>query len=184
MSALFWDVTGMGRGVSPYRKSLRANDGLERAVCVEQLLVEGFTRIEIREVRPLIFGSPEHEELRVGTAGQPAKPAFDLRSAIEDVREWVDSDGTGRFLNSMRLEIGRMELGQVLAAAESTLPKTKTVEVWHVEYAVKRHHGGIAHGIVVTETRSQADEAANNHRRNGASQCVRVTGPHQHEVPA
>ncbi len=64
-------------------------------------------------------------------------------------------------------------------AAESTLPKTKMVEVWRVEFA------GAAMGLPYIEqdrTREEAEQQARKRRSEGAT-CVKVTGPHMQEVP-
>jgi hypothetical protein len=69
----------------------------------------------------------------------------------------------------------------VVAAAEAhldTLPKTKTVDVWHVEWA----YAGKPH-VRLLPTKTQAGDEA--YRLKGLNvTCVRVTGPHKHEVPA
>lgn len=79
------------------------------------------------------------------------------------------------------------EQALVCDAAEahlSTLPKTKEVDVWHVNYAVRRDSGGVSLGCIVTETPAQAEDSAANLQRGGVSECIRVTGPHRQTVPA
>lgn len=63
--------------------------------------------------------------------------------------------------------------------AYQTRPKTKTVERWHVEFW--GHSIGTACEPKVS--REVAEDRAQIMREDGF-QCVRVTGPHQHEVPA
>lgn len=61
--------------------------------------------------------------------------------------------------------------------AHLTKPKTKTVEVWRVEFT---EHGRPACWtcLSVEEAHSHAITA-----RNANKQCIRVTGPHTQEVP-
>jgi hypothetical protein len=74
-------------------------------------------------------------------------------------------------------------LDTAAAAAEAhmaTLPKTKMVEVWHVEYfdlddALPRV------GVWMDKASAEARVAK---MRREASSCIRVTGPHQQCVPA
>lgn len=71
----------------------------------------------------------------------------------------------------------------VLAAAESTLPKTKMVEVWHVEYALHSR----CPAIYLFTSKEQAKKQAEFMQENGMKEgwrCIRVTGPHLQEVPA
>jgi hypothetical protein len=70
----------------------------------------------------------------------------------------------------------------------STLPKTKMVEVWRVEYAewCSFLNGGEWKPITRTalnETSAQ-EIAADYAKRPGERACIKVTGPHQQEVPA
>lgn len=62
----------------------------------------------------------------------------------------------------------------------ATLPRTKMVERWHVEWV------SASSGDSCIDVRPTADEAAEEaaHRKSQDMRCVRVTGPHQHEVPA
>lgn len=77
------------------------------------------------------------------------------------------------------------------AAAESTLPRTKTVEVWHVEFVDMRLEIGDGPYPHVnchkreSSARGRAIELSNS-KRDGVPMytCIRVTGPHQQEVPA
>ncbi len=61
-------------------------------------------------------------------------------------------------------------------AAESTLPKTKMVEVWHVEYCFS---GRPLVAVYTTEEMARAHELPHK-----SYACIRVTGPHKQEVPA
>lgn len=68
---------------------------------------------------------------------------------------------------------------KILAAAESTLPKTKMVNYWLVEYARYGEPGIIRYGSGL-----EADNSAAEMRRGDHLACIRVTGPHLQEVPA
>lgn len=59
-----------------------------------------------------------------------------------------------------------------------TKPATKTVEVWHVQYVLS----GSSCAVNVCRSREEADHMAEMMGR-GHYQCIRVTGPHQQEVP-
>ncbi len=96
-----------------------------------------------------------------------------LREALALVGFWVNTD---------RVELGPSDweaLALVITAAASTLPRTKMVEVWRVEFA------GAAMGLPYIEqdrTREEAEQQARKRRSEGAT-CVKVTGPHMQEVP-
>lgn len=64
-------------------------------------------------------------------------------------------------------------------AAESTLPQTKMVEVWHVEWAFMG--AGCVGGF---SSRDAAQREADWLNAQDGCACIRVTGPHQQEVPA
>lgn len=66
----------------------------------------------------------------------------------------------------------------VCAAAESTLPKTKMVEVWHVEFFFNGRP--CVHAF---ESREAASHYADVGKGDDHRYCIRVTGPHQQEVP-
>ena len=80
----------------------------------------------------------------------------------------------------------------VLDAAEahlSTLPKTKMVEVWHLEAVVRSHDGTWTPVVYCYLTGEQAalaldEEATVFKHLEEALQCFRITGPHTQEVPA
>ena len=63
-----------------------------------------------------------------------------------------------------------------------TRPKTKMVEVWRVEYSIKRSDGEWAAHSHNCDTWRHAEQSAENLRANAA--CIKVTGPHQQEIPA
>jgi hypothetical protein len=78
-----------------------------------------------------------------------------------------------------------LELAQIGAAARAhfdTLPKTKTVAFWHVEYVVPQESGDLKLFVHAAFTEEDARRYAGGINRNFL--CVHVTGPHQHEVPA
>lgn len=74
----------------------------------------------------------------------------------------------------------------VLEAAEAhreTLPKTKMVEVWRCEWVIS--WGGpdrLQLGCQSYWSRAEAEREAE--RLGPGAKCIRVTGPHQQEVPA
>ncbi len=61
----------------------------------------------------------------------------------------------------------------------ATLPKTMMFSVWRVEYA----QGGFPYSASF-HTRIEADRYEATVRNWGDTSCIRVTGPHQQEVPA
>lgn len=80
---------------------------------------------------------------------------------------------------------GWRQLGIIVDAAESTLPKTKMVEVWRVEWAQLRPEGWCGEAEhwpskAGAESRVQRLEQL----LNPGISCIRITGPHQQEVPA
>ncbi len=62
--------------------------------------------------------------------------------------------------------------------AHLTTPKTKTVEVWHVEFAASGNPV-----CYVYLTKGDADDEANALTACAAHTCIHVTGPHKQEVP-
>lgn len=71
----------------------------------------------------------------------------------------------------------------VAEAAEAhlaTLPKTKMVQTWHVEWAA----ANIPRIDDPYLSREMAERGAEKRRTHGPGKCIRVTGPHQQEVPA
>lgn len=103
-----------------------------------------------------------------------------LRAVIADARIWttpgerhgVATDRLGEWLN-------------ILAdAAESTLPKTKMVEVWHVEFAQPHGTEWLALLHTFRDEATAKRRAATWADDYKGARCIRVTGPHQQEVPA
>lgn len=102
-----------------------------------------------------------------------------LREAIRWARHDVDRiRGAATSMSPMR---DVADLLVILAdAAESTLPKTKEVEVWRVEYA---HWNGPR--IAQVDTEGAAHSFAEHLRDAGRDHtCIHVTGPHKQTVPA
>lgn len=103
-----------------------------------------------------------------------------LREAIR--RSYKGELSTGAPLGDMRTmrTVYEGDLLRLRDAAESTLPKTKMVETWHVE--------AVAHdnepAIFVRLTEVAASNLAASFHGVGHWSCIRVTGPHQQEVPA
>lgn len=83
----------------------------------------------------------------------------------------------------------RQDLEALREAAEAhlaTLPKTKIVVVWRVEFAqVKPNTLATWEAAAATFTdRDEADRYAKTVGKWPLTTCIRVTGPHQQEVPA
>lgn len=86
-------------------------------------------------------------------------------------------------------EVGRYGVGHnwetIVAAARvhlDTLPRTKMVEVWRVEWAYQGRNGDWDACCETQFTKAQADEFAASLKHHCA--CIKVTGPHQQCVPA
>ena len=88
-----------------------------------------------------------------------------LRNALDYVKRFPNADPA---------------YARIIAAAESTLPKTKFVDVWHVE-AVWKETG--VPSIGTYSSLAEAHASLPSFLEKYWS-CVRVTGPHKHEVPA
>lgn len=65
--------------------------------------------------------------------------------------------------------------------AELSAPATRTVEVWRVEWWTT---GAELPGCDVFLCKGNADAFAEGVKSEARSACVRVTEPHQHELPA
>jgi hypothetical protein len=83
------------------------------------------------------------------------------------------------------------EVGTILrwARAEAMKPKTKTAQVWRVEYVEDTDvtPGRTRHWCPMVQnfdTEAGADRHAKNMREHHCYACIRVTGPHEQEVPA
>jgi hypothetical protein len=63
-------------------------------------------------------------------------------------------------------------------------PKTKTVEVWRVEYSTQRADGAWNSSCSQFNEKFDADREADFQGRHCGARCIKVTGPHQQEVPA
>lgn len=84
-------------------------------------------------------------------------------------------------LGVMQVTLRKETFGRLLEAARahlSTLPRVKEVEVWHVEYVYPPYKF-----VTIREDRANADVLVGTYERDGAL-CVRVTGPHKHQVPS
>lgn len=77
-------------------------------------------------------------------------------------------------------------LRRLTAAAESTLPKTRMVEVWHVAGVYRDLIASSDWGPTCCACRSkeEADKWAKTWGESPLYACIRVTGPHMQEVPA
>lgn len=109
-----------------------------------------------------------------------------LREAIRDVRAHAQTGiacADGRRGPPNGNEIWSAILA-VCRAAESTLPKTKMVETWHVEYAFKGTTPW-APMVSLEDSKADADKTAAEFAADPEYySCIRVTGPYQQEVPA
>lgn len=104
-----------------------------------------------------------------------------LRKAIDGTELALAHLQAFRWDDAVR-EIRANDYRSVLAAARRTLPETKMVEVWRVEYCAQwpsEWHAETANRY----TREKAEKFADELRSNPARTCIRVTGPHQQEVP-
>lgn len=96
-----------------------------------------------------------------------------LRDAIAEAR---GNMGRSCMVSNAAIEI-------LVAAAESTLPKTETVELWHCEYAELEFCRWVAK-IRIVNSKSGAETFGALLRDAPLFSCVRITGPHKHDVPA
>ncbi len=96
-----------------------------------------------------------------------------LREAIAALRRWWFHGSVQTFDDRDKALIKR-----VCDAAESTLLTAKTVEVWRVEYA---HQGRPK--MLQFDSEAAARAWADYWQTDKEYACIRVTGPHQQEVP-
>ena len=103
-----------------------------------------------------------------------------LKEAVNDFRSLIEDP-----YMSLPIERYKASLRAIFAAAEahlSTLPRTRMVEVWRVEWAVKRGNGEWRACADHFDTETRANAQALSFERD-AFHCIRVTGPHTQEVP-
>lgn len=102
-----------------------------------------------------------------------------LRLAIH----WVRNNTGLREINMTAVDF----LDALAAAAESTLPRTKMVLVWHCAWATRSPGGDFVHvNAYRTEgaARDHAEFLESGGNNSGVEMFgIRVTGPHQQEVP-
>jgi hypothetical protein len=100
-----------------------------------------------------------------------------VREAIRLLRAYFNNE---RGLTIPADEMTSREAMEVVTeVAERTLPRTKEVEVWHVEYVLLPN----LPAVNVYRTHREAQQLANGFK-DPVAQCVRVTGPHKQQVPA
>ncbi len=106
-----------------------------------------------------------------------------LREAIKDLRDGLAGRTAGVCRTFYPDALADVLL--VCDAAESTLPKTKMVEVWRVDYAFRqsRNHEWEPRVQNFTE-KASADHYVMCAGGNDNLRFARVTGPHMQEVPA
>jgi hypothetical protein len=104
---------------------------------------------------------------------RPVLPAIPPADAFEAMRAQVPGHGaaTTQFIY------------QALHDA-LTAPKTREVEVWHVEYTVWACENGWQPRIEVCGDGVIAEARALKMRELNGKSCIRVTGPHKQTVPA
>jgi hypothetical protein len=104
---------------------------------------------------------------------------FELRGYLDATSPGqIERDATGRRFAKVPFE----ELQEVRRAAEChlmTLPNSEMVEVWHVEHCARTGTPFVA----VVKDSVIAEGRALSFREEGYV-CVRITGPHSHEVPS
>lgn len=110
--------------------------------------------------------------------------AKQLEEAIRILRGWWMHGSSATFD-----ETDRRLIQTVCAAAEAhlaTLPKTRMVEVWHVQWVERVHDADFWHPRLVGPftDHAMAQGCADDLRDSKVRRCIRVTGPHQQEVPA
>jgi hypothetical protein len=102
-----------------------------------------------------------------------------LKEALDKLHQPANSMSLGAVC------VSHDALKTVLAAAEShlaTLPRTKEVEVWRIEYAAKDGDEWLT-CCKTYKRRDLAYRAFQDHLC-ARYQCVKVTGPHKQEIPA
>lgn len=107
-----------------------------------------------------------------------------LREAIQNVRAFAQTgiacaDGRRGPPNGNETWV---EILAVCHAAESTLPKTKMANVWRVEFA-QRIMGAFAPMSASFTSEAEAVGYKSVVQSWANTACIRVTGPHQQEVP-
>jgi hypothetical protein len=107
--------------------------------------------------------------------------AIDRAALEETIAFYRELEAGGEFSGHTRT---------LLAAAEAhlaTLPKTKMVEVWRVEWAILAIDRWVAHHRG-EPSREEAEHLAaliqEADTYGNTIRCVRITGPHQQEIPA
>lgn len=138
-------------------------------------------RINFIELAYLVVAAEAHLATPLPGAMLPVQITEGIRKAINDgYMGWTANAEPGR---------GFAEGVYNSLLAHLTKPKTKMVETWHVEYCdvsgepVEWHVDPRSTKEVAENVAAQlALDADENRKRYYA--CIRVTGPHQQEVPA
>jgi hypothetical protein len=104
---------------------------------------------------------------------EPRLPAEPSEEALDAIRQACGTTGAISAYHALYAHLRKSQ--------------TKTVDVWHVEYAMQvRTETGFVFtlhtSIYSTEAEAREHSEAFSQGRN--AYCVRVTGPHKHEVPA
>ncbi len=95
------------------------------------------------------------------------------RKAVEWLHSWLDSaqNPAGRHADTLKAMLAR--------------PKTKTVELWEIEFSARRTPSGPWEPDVMRMPgEKETDAEAALMRSLPEYSCIRVTGPHLQEVPA
>jgi hypothetical protein len=76
-------------------------------------------------------------------------------------------------------------LADAAEAHLATLPRTKEVEVWRVEWVDQGYDGAMwTPCCAAFKSKIEADAQAHRLAEKAMHKCIRVTGPHVHVVPA
>lgn len=97
---------------------------------------------------------------------RPALPSLNDHAAIDELAK--------------RAGYPRSSIADLVKAL--TTPRTKEIEVWHVEY-VQRQNGVWCPEVELRFSPGMAEARANKLRELSACACIRVTGPHRQSVP-
>lgn len=137
--------------------------------------------------RRLLERAGPHTELLISAEALEAlveatRPPFPPDTKKLDETSYTSDSGIFSIFNSSRQPIA-VHYEACLAAQKAyaeyvAKPKTKKIDVWHVEYVC---HG--LPGIMLRNTREEAERTA-YHALEMGDKCVCITGPHSREVPA
>jgi hypothetical protein len=109
----------------------------------------------------------------VGNPTNPVPPVTPTRAELDEAIE-AYKNAHGGFIET--LVIAARAYREGLPAP----PKTRLIQTWHVEYV-----GSLGCNLYIDVCTDKAGAEARAGRYHAADQeCIRITGPHEHEVPA